>query len=217
MKSCNRCKSFKPRVTRVYLFSHIENLVENNIKGEPVSELWCRRYCVYRVNLYYSEHSPSAFLGAVFLANVPEPLNCPSVAVKVIYNSFQEPSVDLQEKGHKEFSLVQACGDYSRFFVNMFSLFVDKVKPSEMPGWDADDNVSHSSIFIVMEAFPYNLKQFLHNNAISERKALLILYQLCLAVEFLQKFEIAHRDIKLDNILVDDKLRVVLADFGSAM
>ena len=141
------------------------------------------------------------------------------VALKIVYNSFQEPSIDLRSKVNTEFNLMKELSKNNpRFVVNMISSFVDTIVPNQMPDWDAD-SVSPSSICIVMEAFPFNLKEVLTNKGgkIPEKDALLILYQLCLAVQLLQEHQIVHRDIKLDNVLADEEGRVVLADFGFSM
>lgn len=51
----------------------------------------------------------------------------------------------------------------------------------------------------------------------SEPEAAFIIWQLLLAVNYCHKKEVSHRDIKLDNILVDTKsLHIKLIDFGHA-
>ena len=110
-----------------------------------------------------------------------------------------------------EFNLMkELSNDNPRFVVNMILSFVDTIVPANMPDWDAD-SVSLSSVCIVMEQFPFNLKEVLTNRGkLPEKDALIILYQLCLGVQFLQKFQIVHRDIKLDNVLAGKEGRVVL-------
>lgn len=41
-------------------------------------------------------------------------------------------------------------------------------------------------------------------------------HQLVSAVEYMHSKNVAHRDIKLDNILIDDNYQLILIDFGFA-
>ncbi len=55
----------------------------------------------------------------------------------------------------------------------------------------------------------------------SEEQAKFIMLQLLLSIDFLNKRDIAHRDLKIDNILinkiVDGDYYVKIADFGLAI
>src|SRR6185436_9443367 len=51
---------------------------------------------------------------------------------------------------------------------------------------------------------------------LSPREALLIVPQICEALQFAHDEGIVHRDIKPENILVDKKGRIKIADFGIA-
>lgn len=55
------------------------------------------------------------------------------------------------------------------------------------------------------------------NRRLEEKEAQLIFGQLVSAVAYCHSYNIVHRDIKLENILLDDNLNVKLIDFGFAI
>src|SRR5678815_5555226 len=61
-----------------------------------------------------------------------------------------------------------------------------------------------------------NLRQLERAGRLSPREALLIVPQICEALQFAHDEGIVHRDIKPENILLDKKGRVKIADFGIA-
>jgi tRNA A-37 threonylcarbamoyl transferase component Bud32 len=61
-----------------------------------------------------------------------------------------------------------------------------------------------------------NLRQLEREGKLTPREALLIVPQICEALQFAHDAGIVHRDIKPDNILLDKKGRVKIADFGIA-
>ena len=61
-----------------------------------------------------------------------------------------------------------------------------------------------------------NLRQLLATSRVSTREALAIVPQICDALQFAHDQGIVHRDIKPDNILLDRRGRVKVADFGLA-
>ncbi|KAG6856677.1 hypothetical protein H0H87_001891 [Tephrocybe sp. NHM501043] len=75
---------------------------------------------------------------------------------------------------------------------------------------------TESSIWIVTELccggelFDYLAEK----GRLSEDEAKLIFGQLCLAVAYLHDNGIVHRDLKLENVLLDERCRVKLGDFG---
>ncbi|XP_051032307.1 putative sperm motility kinase W [Phodopus roborovskii] len=73
--------------------------------------------------------------------------------------------------------------------------------------------------YVVMEYVPgKNLEMFLRNVAyLTEDEARPIFQQVVTAVHFLHQRLIAHRDIKLENILIDRAGNVKLCDFGLAI
>jgi serine/threonine protein kinase len=75
---------------------------------------------------------------------------------------------------------------------------------------------TESSIWIVTELccggelFDYLVEK----GRIAEDEARVIFGQLCLAVAYLHDNGIVHRDLKLENVLLDERCRVKLGDFG---
>ena len=72
-------------------------------------------------------------------------------------------------------------------------------------------------LHIVMDFFDYNLQKVIAKKILSEDTKKLLAYQLLRALQYLETKQIAHRDIKPQNILVDlSKKRAILCDLGSA-
>ncbi|GJJ73169.1 hypothetical protein EMPS_05527 [Entomortierella parvispora] len=55
-----------------------------------------------------------------------------------------------------------------------------------------------------------------NNNYVTERDARHIFRQICSAVDYMHNHGIIHRDIKSENIMIDERLKVMLIDFGLA-
>lgn len=72
--------------------------------------------------------------------------------------------------------------------------------------------------FIIMEYVPGGiLFDFCKNiGGFGEETGKLFLHQLLDTLEYLESKEIAHRDLKLENILVDEDCNLKIADFGFA-
>lgn len=75
---------------------------------------------------------------------------------------------------------------------------------------------TESSIWIVTELcsggelFDYLVEK----GRLSEDETRIVFGQLCLAVAYLHEKGIVHRDLKLENVLLDERCRVKLGDFG---
>ena len=76
--------------------------------------------------------------------------------------------------------------------------------------------VSGLPFFIMEYVDGLNLRQLERAGKLSPREALQIVPQICEALQFAHDAGVVHRDIKPDNILLDQKGRVKIADFGIA-
>jgi len=79
--------------------------------------------------------------------------------------------------------------------------------------------IGASGIFLVLSYVEYDLGHLLHNESsvqFSEEHAVVLLYNLLCAINFLHSVNLMHRDIKPSNVLVNSKCNVTLCDFGLA-
>lgn len=79
----------------------------------------------------------------------------------------------------------------------------------------AYNNDEENIIFYTMPLFPMTLRDKM-NSSIKHDEVLPIFYQLLEALKYAHKKNVWHRDVKPENILIDDSGNVVLADFGIA-
>lgn len=86
--------------------------------------------------------------------------------------------------------------------------------PHLMPIYESFE--SEGQIFQIMKFAHSNLIGFIKNYRISIKDKIQIIDDILSAIEYLHNNWICHRDIKLDNILVDENGDVILSDFGFA-
>jgi serine/threonine protein kinase len=80
-----------------------------------------------------------------------------------------------------------------------------------------DFGQTHGLHYFVMEYVDGpNLRQIERANKLSTREALQIIPQICEALQFAHDEGVVHRDVKPENVLLDKKGRVKIADFGLA-
>lgn len=103
-----------------------------------------------------------------------------------------------------------------------FRKFLSLVIPNK---FDVPIEMASRTTFLVMKKFPETLKSFMvlqrtklpdPNYGLSSTFIYQVLYQILSAVYHLQRNGVVHRDIKADNILLDENLRPILTDFGIA-
>ena len=75
-------------------------------------------------------------------------------------------------------------------------------------------------VFIVMEYEGHDLNKLLSSKVLdpvfSEQHVLVLIYNMLCSLNFIHSAGLLHRDIKIDNILVDDKCSAKICDFGLA-
>lgn len=82
---------------------------------------------------------------------------------------------------------------------------------------DADAGAARRLYYILMEYVDgVSLRQTIQSGELDTDQALVILAQICDALQFAHEAHVVHRDIKPENILVDSQGRVKIADFGLA-
>lgn len=109
-----------------------------------------------------------------------------------------------------------------RHIMAVLHTFTDTV--DRLPGWDFDPTIVMSrTMVVVMPFFEQDLKAVLRSvrkrrEAFTDIRAVRIIYHLLLAVLHLKNHGIAHRDVKLDNVLLTnigtDNEAAILTDFG---
>ena len=77
---------------------------------------------------------------------------------------------------------------------------------------------SKGNFFLVFEYVEKNLLEVLEEspNGLSPKLIRSLVYQMCKAVSYLHKNNMIHRDVKPENLLIDEKLNLKLCDFGFA-
>ncbi|EEB05937.1 HAL protein kinase Ppk8 [Schizosaccharomyces japonicus yFS275] len=76
--------------------------------------------------------------------------------------------------------------------------------------------VLNKKYYQIMEYTPYDLFTLVKENQLSNEDKLVLFRQLVASVAYLHSVGLAHRDIKLDNLMLDQKCNLKLIDFGSA-
>src|ERR1035441_6722482 len=89
-------------------------------------------------------------------------------------------------------------------------------KADPQPSTLSDQHSSGLYYFLMEFVDGVNLRQLLAGSRIASREALAIVPQICDALQYAHDQGIIHRDIKPDNILLDRRGRVKVADFGLA-
>ena len=78
--------------------------------------------------------------------------------------------------------------------------------------------VSKGNFFLVFEYVEKNLLEVLEESprGLSPKLIRSLVFQMCKAVAYLHKNNMIHRDVKPENLLIDEKLNLKLCDFGFA-
>ena len=73
-------------------------------------------------------------------------------------------------------------------------------------------------VFLVTEYCPYgDMRRFINQRGpLTELQAREFLGHLCMGVQKMHSLDLVHRDLKLENVLIDSKFRAKIGDFGCA-
>jgi serine/threonine protein kinase len=82
----------------------------------------------------------------------------------------------------------------------------------------AGDKDSFESVFLIMELQSGDLRQLMNTKdlAFEDEHALIVLYNLLCALNYIHSAGIMHRDVKPGNILINSSCQVKICDFGMA-
>lgn len=191
------------------------------------------------IHIQFKDYIAKGCCGAVYKAETKS--KCDSgdqVAVKMLFN------YDVDSNTYAIInSTLKECMPYNGTFSNVsvkrkvlpphpniikiLSVFADQFKPLKnskklfpqaLPR--RYGGYGHNkTLFIVQKLYDMDLRNYLGMFKCSENNSLMILTQCMSAIEFLSENNIAHRDLKLDNILVslapnNEAPWVVISDFG---
>jgi len=132
------------------------------------------------------------------------------VAIKILKEEFLRRDQDSILSVHNEITILKNLQHQG--IINMYE-YGDAgqvVKPS--------GRVIENLVFIVMEfvqgGLLFDLCQTM--GAMGEDAGRFFLHQMLESVDFMHSRRVVHRDLKLENILIDDNLNLKIADFGFA-
>ena len=121
------------------------------------------------------------------------------IAIKKILNLFEDP-IDTKRL-LREIQLLRNLNN-----PNIVKLF-DILEPM--------DRSSFNNLFLVLEYAQSDLKKLLKSNIfLSELHIKTIIYNLLCGLKYMHSAKVIHRDIKPDNILINEDCTVKICDFG---
>ena len=96
------------------------------------------------------------------------------------------------------------------------NFFIKYISSSLNGSLDIDGNIEEKSYIVFELASKGSLLKYITNYGIGldEKNGKVISYKILKALQALHKLNICHRDIKADNILLDEKYNLKISDFG---
>ena len=153
-------------------------------------------------------------------------------ALKVIKNEKNFSKTKVDKMLCKEFCIAQMLGDHPNVLKCFASVTDAGVTNFLMPSKGTEDSnsagstVNHTGEVNIVHNIKYNIlevadngslaKFIRHTGPLEEDIAKFMFFQLASAVKHMHENLVAHFDIKLENILLDQFYNIKLADFGSA-
>merc|ERR1712036_72079 len=131
-------------------------------------------------------------------------------AIKILKEEFLRRDSDSILSVHNEITILKNLDHFGIIKMHEYGDAGQVVKPS--------GRVIDNLVFIIMEfvqgGLLFDLCQTM--GAMGEDAGRFFLHQMLDSVEYMHSRRVVHRDLKLENILVDDNLNLKLADFGFA-
>jgi len=197
---------------------------KNIIKQKKNNEIWTHNEkLVYsyglnnenRMNIFcFKKKLGQGSFGTVFLGKIIETNEI--IAIKKVIQDKKYKNRELQiMKFIKHFNIIEM----KNYFYTIDDKIFLEVNNNEENKFEKKEKIF---LNLILEYLPLNLYEF-NQQYIKKNELLpliylkLFIFQLCKALNYLNKFSICHRDIKPQNILVDPKTGILkLCDFGCA-
>lgn len=104
--------------------------------------------------------------------------------------------------------------------INLELLPFDKLDVDDLNNqsseYEYDESIYDKFIFIQMELCNCDLKKYLEENNLSYDNKIKLVIEICEGLDYIHKNGIIHRDLKLNNILVNENNNIKITDFGLA-
>ncbi|CAI7991881.1 Serine/threonine-protein kinase PINK1, mitochondrial [Geodia barretti] len=143
-------------------------------------------------------------------------------AMKVLTNYFKsQTATEARVQFQNEYEILCNLPPHPNI-IHMYAFFFDRANPDVSPEFKrVGRNVRTMSLFLLMAEHPMSMKEQLDiltgGQGPKPGKVVQWVKELLSGLCFLHSHQIVHRDLKLDNLLVDDNGRVVISDFGKAI
>jgi hypothetical protein len=143
-------------------------------------------------------------------------------AMKVLTNYFKsQTATEARVQFQNEYEILCNLPPHPNI-INMYAFFFDRANPDVSPEFKrVGRNVRTMSLFLLMDEHPMSLKEQLDiltgGQGPKPGKVVQWVKELLSGLCFLHSHQIVHRDLKLDNLLVDDNGRVIISDLGKAI
>eukprot|EP00698_Gefionella_okellyi_P000660 TRINITY_DN10585_c0_g1_i1.p1 TRINITY_DN10585_c0_g1~~TRINITY_DN10585_c0_g1_i1.p1 ORF type:complete len:612 (-),score=131.13 TRINITY_DN10585_c0_g1_i1:99-1907(-) len=137
-------------------------------------------------------------------------------ALKFYYNYFYEDRQVIEKQLGSEFRILDSLPPHPNV-IRAFAGFVDDWTVIQFADLELDDSALPFTQFVLLERADQTLDEFIHRNPnISLRDACDIIQQLLRGVDHLQKHNVAHRNIKPDNVMISAAKQWKLIGFHEA-
>ena len=183
-----------------------QNIVNKNYRREMSIKDWgCKSLDQYEIEKPVGEGT----FGKVFKAEYKGPkdyqerLGIPKiVALKKIKTESEKQGFPITAL--REIMIMKKL--YHKNILQLFEVITSKPK---------EKNDNKGDVYLVFEYMEHDLCSLIHSNFFYEKSQIkLIIYQLLQGLQYLHQNNVLHRDIKPQNILVNNKGEIKIGDFG---